>query len=217
MYSFSDSRSGETGAQVPDARHTFLATTITPDVPRSSRWTMPGRTAPPMPLRFGHVMQQRVDQRARRMSGARMHDHPRRLVQHGNVAILIKDIERTGSPPDATPRQRNVDFDVVAFVATVFALIATAPRTRMQPSAISAGSCDRSGPRAFGHEHAVQRLSVRISAGTSISKGTVSLLKGSSVRQRTDAASSLCSGSRRVSRDSQEQHERPERTEDQRI
>ena len=29
----------------------FFATTITPDVPRSRRWTMPGRSVPPMPLR----------------------------------------------------------------------------------------------------------------------------------------------------------------------
>jgi hypothetical protein len=46
----------------------------------------PGRRSPPIAAEIGQVMQQRIDQRARRMSRARMHDHPGRLVQHGDVA-----------------------------------------------------------------------------------------------------------------------------------
>ena len=39
------------------------------------------------------VMEQRVDERARRMAGAGMHHHPGRLVQHGDVGILMQDFE----------------------------------------------------------------------------------------------------------------------------
>ena len=41
----------ETAAPVPGARASCLATTISPEVPRSSRWTMPGRISPPIPLK----------------------------------------------------------------------------------------------------------------------------------------------------------------------
>ena len=50
MYSFSTSRSWNCRASSSCAA-SCLATTISPDVPRSSRWTMPGRFSPPMPLR----------------------------------------------------------------------------------------------------------------------------------------------------------------------
>ena len=50
MYSFSTSRSWNCRASSWWAA-SCLATTIRPEVPRSSRWTMPGRSSPPMPLR----------------------------------------------------------------------------------------------------------------------------------------------------------------------
>ena len=44
-------RDRETGATSSSCAASCLATTIKPDVPRSRRWTMPGRFSPPMPLR----------------------------------------------------------------------------------------------------------------------------------------------------------------------
>ena len=61
-------------------RPSFFATTISPDVPRSSRCTMPGLSSPPMPLRSVICMEQRIDERALRVSGGRMHHHSGRLV-----------------------------------------------------------------------------------------------------------------------------------------
>ena len=40
------------------------------------------------------MRQQRVDQRAVRIAGRRVHDHPGRLVDHDQVRILEADIER---------------------------------------------------------------------------------------------------------------------------
>ena len=40
-----------------------LATTRRPEVPRSRRWTMPGRSTPPTPGEVAHVAEQGVDQR----------------------------------------------------------------------------------------------------------------------------------------------------------
>ena len=51
-YSFSTSRSWNCRESSWCAA-SCLAITITPDVPRSSRWTMPGLISPPMPLRSG--------------------------------------------------------------------------------------------------------------------------------------------------------------------
>jgi hypothetical protein len=40
-----------------------------------------------------HVMEQRVDERPRRVAGAGMHDHSRRLVQDDDVRVLIQDVQ----------------------------------------------------------------------------------------------------------------------------
>ena len=80
--------------RAPRGRRRVFATTISPDVPRSSRCTMPGRFSPPMPLRSLDVVQQRVDERAGRMPRRRMDDHSRRLVDDDEVAVLVEDRER---------------------------------------------------------------------------------------------------------------------------
>ena len=43
-----------------------------------------------------HVVQERVDERAARVAGGRMHDHARRLVHDDQVAILVDDRQRQG-------------------------------------------------------------------------------------------------------------------------
>jgi hypothetical protein len=55
---------------------------------------MPGRFSPPMPLEIVDVVEQRVDQRAARVPGGRMHHHARRLVDDDQIAVLVDDRER---------------------------------------------------------------------------------------------------------------------------
>ena len=56
---------------------------------------MPGRRSPPTPCSESpQWCKQRVDQRARLMRRRRMHDHPRRLVDHDEVRVLEQDGER---------------------------------------------------------------------------------------------------------------------------
>ena len=59
------------------------ATTMTPEVSLSSRWTMPARGSADQ-RRI--AMQQRVDQRARRIAGARMHHQARRACRSRSPA-----------------------------------------------------------------------------------------------------------------------------------
>ena len=92
-YSLSTSRSWNWRASSWWAR-SCLATTITPDVPLSSRCTIPGRCSPPMPLRSLDVMEQGVDQRARRVAGARVDDQPGGLVDDDHVGVVEEDVER---------------------------------------------------------------------------------------------------------------------------
>ena len=43
---------------------------------------------------IGHVMEQGVDERAGRVAGSRVHDHPRGFVQHSHIRVLVQDLER---------------------------------------------------------------------------------------------------------------------------
>ena len=73
-----DRRDRGTAATARDAPRSCLAMTITPDVPRSSRCTMPGRSAPPMPLTArprGGAARSRACPSAWPAAG--MHDHAR--------------------------------------------------------------------------------------------------------------------------------------------
>ena len=78
-----------------------LATTISPLVSLSRRWTMPGRRTPPIPDKAGAAMRdQRVDQRAVGIARGRVNDQPGGLVDDDQMCILEADIERDrlGSP-----------------------------------------------------------------------------------------------------------------------
>ena len=63
------------------------ATTIRPDVSRSSRWTMPG----PARLPAGDGAGEQVDERSARPARARMDDEAGRLVDDGEVLVLPGD------------------------------------------------------------------------------------------------------------------------------
>ena len=93
MYSFSTSRSWNCRDSSWCAA-SFFATTITPDVPRSSRCTMPGRSSPPMPLRSLMWWSSALTSVPRGVAGGRMHDHAGRLVDDDDVGVLIEDLER---------------------------------------------------------------------------------------------------------------------------
>ena len=54
---------------------------------------MPGLSSPPMPLRSSTLVEQRVDERALRVTGGGMDDHAGRLVDDDEVRILIDDVE----------------------------------------------------------------------------------------------------------------------------
>ena len=74
-----------------------LATTITPDVSLSSRWTMPGRASPPMPDSSSPAWASSgIDQRAVEVARGRVDDQSGRLVEHDEVAVLVQDRQRDG-------------------------------------------------------------------------------------------------------------------------
>ena len=80
-----------------------LATTMAPLVCLSRRCTMPGRSSPPTSESLRHVVQQRVDQRAAvaRVVGracAGVDHHAGGLVDHGEVLVLVEDVERECPP-----------------------------------------------------------------------------------------------------------------------
>src|ERR1051326_7939063 len=61
------------------------------------------------------VMEQRVDERAARMSGGGMDDHARRLVDDDQVAILVDDVERQRFGLRlGIDRLRDQDFDLLS-------------------------------------------------------------------------------------------------------
>ena len=63
------------------------------------------------------MVKQRVDQRARCVSRTRVDHHARRLVQHGEIQILVQDLERQRFRADRRRRRvRCVHDDLVAFV-----------------------------------------------------------------------------------------------------
>ena len=82
----------------------FLATTMTPDVSLSRRWTMPGRRTPPMPDRLSPQWASRALTRVLvGIAGRGMDDQPGRLVQHQQVGVLVEDVEVDGLRPGARP------------------------------------------------------------------------------------------------------------------
>ena len=73
------------------------ATAITPEVPLSSRCTMPGRSSPPMRERLVAIpIQEPVHQRGVVLSGAGVDDESGRFVDDHQVVVLVDDLEVDG-------------------------------------------------------------------------------------------------------------------------
>ena len=91
------------------------------------------------------VMEQRVDERARRVAGAGMHDHAGRLVQHGDVGVLVQDLERQRLRPRGATERRPAGSTVTRSPSCTARLGARlrARRTVTWPSAISFWICER--------------------------------------------------------------------------
>ena len=58
---------------------------------------MPGRSSPPTPLRSLTWCSSAFTSVPLRVPGRRMHDHPRRLVDHDDVGVLVDDAQRQAS------------------------------------------------------------------------------------------------------------------------
>ena len=92
------------------------------------------------------VVQQRVDQRAARVAGGRVHDHPGRLVDDDEVGVLVEDRRAAASSGRGRRGDRlgHVDDDALARPCTGW--FGLAPRGRRRctwPSLISRWICDR--------------------------------------------------------------------------
>ena len=77
---------------------------------RSSRWTIPGRLGR---VAAGEVADQPVDERSRRVARRRVHDDPRRLVDHEQVLVLVGDPQRNVLANDlAARRLRKLELEL---------------------------------------------------------------------------------------------------------
>ena len=103
------------------------ATTSRPDVSRSRRWTIPGRSSSP-PCGAGGG--KRLRERAARVPGRRVHDDAGRLVHDEEVLVLVRDRE-LGQRDGAAPRRpaRRLDRDLLP-TRELVALRRAAPRRR---------------------------------------------------------------------------------------
>ena len=88
-------RCAEASCATSDSRAAAVrATTSSPDVPLSRRWTIPGRFSAPSPARrrqLGEPGQQAVDQRALCLAGAGVHDQAGRLVDDDHRGVGVDD------------------------------------------------------------------------------------------------------------------------------
>ena len=55
---------------------------------------MPGRSFPPIPDNVAAVVEERVDQSVFAMTGARMNDKPRRLVDDDEIIVFEENLKR---------------------------------------------------------------------------------------------------------------------------
>ena len=70
-----------------------LATTITPDVPLSSRWDDAGPPFAADPLQFRAMVQHGINERIGRVPRSRMHHKAGLLVDDQQVVVFIDDVK----------------------------------------------------------------------------------------------------------------------------
>ena len=153
-------------------------------MPLSSRWTMPGRRAPPTPESRRAAVRERARRRASPSDArAGVHDEPRRLVHHQHVGVLVDDGERDrlGRELDGLGR-RDLDGDPLARPQPVAGLGVARRSPATRPAAISAWRRvrERSGARAWsqrssrvpGRRRARRRSSGALGAAPDASPGS---------------------------------------------
>ena len=79
----------------PSWARSCLATTSSPDVSLSMRWTIPGRATPPIPLSAAAAMvEQGIDHRPVAIARGGVDDQPGGLVDDQQMLVLVDDAER---------------------------------------------------------------------------------------------------------------------------
>ena len=87
-------RDRETAAPAPRAPRRAWRPPSAPTCRGRADARCPGRFSPPMPLRSSTWCSSALTSVPLGMAGRRMHDHPRRLVDDDEVAVLVEDGER---------------------------------------------------------------------------------------------------------------------------
>ena len=87
-------RGGGTSRATPRCASSVFATSMSPDVPASSRCTIPGRSGPPHRRERDAHAEQAVHERARAAALGRVRDQPGRLRDHQQVLVLEPDRHR---------------------------------------------------------------------------------------------------------------------------
>ncbi len=165
-----------------DARAASVrATTSSPELPASRRWTIPGRSAvSPLPS-AGDVREageQAVDEGAVGIAGAGMDDEPGRLVDDDDVGVGVDDAELDGRVGHAAASRTGIAaVSIVTWAPAarrVLPATTTSPSTRTAPPAISAADTARLT--------SARRATTRSSRSPSRAAGTVSEIMASAAR-----------------------------------
>ena len=83
-------RTGRSATMPP---RSVRATTSSPELPASRRWTMPGRSGSPTAGEIREVVEESVHERALLVAGAGVDDQPGRLVDHDDRVVDVDDPE----------------------------------------------------------------------------------------------------------------------------
>ncbi len=98
-------------APAPSMAARVRATTISPLVSLSRRWTIPARGSSP---RLRIARQQAVEQRAAPVARRRVHHQPRRLVDHQQVLVLVHHRQRHRLGAEGLALRRGPQLDASA-------------------------------------------------------------------------------------------------------
>ena len=149
------------------------ATTSRPEVSRSSRWTIPGRSSSPP---AASCVEQPVHERAGRVPGARVDDDARRLVDDEQVLVLPGDVQVHRLRLE---RRRasggQLDDDVLPALQPVALRRAASPSTRTAPPAISRSASAREPTSGRPATRAVEPLGLRGAKAESCQRGGAGL------------------------------------------